>query len=208
MPVILWEKSPGKATRSRTKHLTKNRWKIMFKEEITSSNIMEYWPNNRLVSRRATQKKNDSRSNVCKDFILRQWDVCKSIVKIIKGKPVLDSLSMSEPKKNNNNLHYRSPFRQDIQVNWKLKRDCSDNNTTATKHLWKQVNCPDEGFILWVDNFSTEEKCNHIAVSWLKATTWIKPIIFLSLSVQTGEIHLFHICNLRFHCYELVLVKL
>ena len=66
--------------------------------------------------------------------------IVNRLFKIIKGKPVLDSLSRSEPKKkNNNNLHYRSPFRQDIQVKWKLKRDCSYNNTTATKHLWKQV---------------------------------------------------------------------
>lgn len=43
--------------------------------------------------------------------------IVNRLFKIIKGKPVLDSLSMSEPKKNNNNLHYRSPFRQDIQVN-------------------------------------------------------------------------------------------
>jgi len=65
--------------------------------------------------------------------------IVNRLFKIIKGKPVLDSLSLSEQKKKNNNLHYRSPFRQDIQVNWKLKRDCSYNNTTATKHLWKQV---------------------------------------------------------------------
>lgn len=43
--------------------------------------------------------------------------IVNRLFKIIKGKPVLDSLSRSEPKKNNNNnLHYRSPFRQDIQV--------------------------------------------------------------------------------------------
>jgi len=43
--------------------------------------------------------------------------IVNRLFKIIKGKPVLDSLSLSEQKKKNNNLHYRSPFRQDIQVN-------------------------------------------------------------------------------------------
>lgn len=52
----------------------------MFKEEemiiVTSWNI-DQTIDLRVGERR---KKNDSRLNVCKNFILRQWDDCKSTV--------------------------------------------------------------------------------------------------------------------------------
>lgn len=83
----------------------------MFKEEEMT--IVTSWNIDQTIDLRVGERRKKMTVDQMYAKILSSGNgmIVNRLFKIIKGKPVLDSLSRSEPKKNNNNnLHYRSPF--------------------------------------------------------------------------------------------------